>query len=157
MFCFFLKSKKQIYLIFEFQNWNDKLAKFAETTASKCIFGHSAKKERTKLAGFGYVGENVYAGVNKPEKMERVVDAWGSEIQDYDLQTNKCKGVCGHYTQVSELNNISLRIVHLVLRILERLFEHVAQRCDRKVYGRSVMWKWTSYCIMLRFTRDVTN
>ena len=29
-----------------------------------------------------------------------VVDAWAAEVKDYNAKTHRCKGVCGHYTQI---------------------------------------------------------
>ena len=47
-------------------------------------------------------GENLYWSYNKSPDSKMVVDAWGSEIKDYDYATNTCNPnkVCGHYTQV---------------------------------------------------------
>jgi len=81
--------------------WNNDLAKFAEKVASRCRFSHSSGDERKNLAGFSYVGENLYAttGTAKPSD---VVNNWSNEIQDYNLATNQCRAgkECGHYTQV---------------------------------------------------------
>jgi pathogenesis-related protein 1 len=30
----------------------------------------------------------------------QAVDAWASESQNYDYNSNGCRGVCGHYTQM---------------------------------------------------------
>lgn len=82
------------------QKWNDALAKLAETIADKCKFEHSSYNERSNVAGFSYVGENIYVGSHKPT-VKSVVDRWGDEVKDYDIQSNQCRGMCGHYTQVS--------------------------------------------------------
>ena len=29
-----------------------------------------------------------------------VVETWAAELADYDAKKNRCKGVCGHYTQI---------------------------------------------------------
>jgi pathogenesis-related protein 1 len=29
-----------------------------------------------------------------------VVGAWAGESRNYDYASNKCRGVCGHYTQI---------------------------------------------------------
>ena len=47
-------------------------------------------------------GENVYLSSGMNPTPKDVVDAWGSEISDYNYATNSCKKgkVCGHYTQI---------------------------------------------------------
>jgi uncharacterized protein YkwD len=46
-----------------------------------------------------YVGENIYASGGTATGPVAVT-AWASEKSSYDLATNTCSGVCGHYTQV---------------------------------------------------------
>ncbi|HTW72142.1 MAG TPA: CAP domain-containing protein, partial [Acetobacteraceae bacterium] len=31
---------------------------------------------------------------------DQVVGAWADEARDYDIRTNRCTSVCGHYTQI---------------------------------------------------------
>jgi hypothetical protein len=47
------------------------------------------------------LGENLYLG-NAEVRPQRVVDAWASEVADYDYETNTCAPgrMCGHYTQI---------------------------------------------------------
>jgi pathogenesis-related protein 1 len=55
--------------------------------------------------GFGHrpnsqYGENVYAisgGIASPAQ---VVGYWAEEARGYDVHSNACTGVCGHYTQI---------------------------------------------------------
>ncbi len=35
-----------------------------------------------------------------PASPAQVVNAWDSEAADYDYSSNKCRKVCGHYTQI---------------------------------------------------------
>jgi len=81
--------------------WNDDLAKFADTVSARCKTIHSTDSERTNLAGFKYVGENIFASVGQP-KPKPAVDEWGKEIKYYIVATEECveKKVCGHYKQV---------------------------------------------------------
>lgn len=67
------------------QNWADELAE-------NCDFKHSG----------GEFGENIWAGTAGAFDPIDVVTSWGSEITDYDYETNTCAEgkVCGHYTQI---------------------------------------------------------
>jgi pathogenesis-related protein 1 len=85
--------------------WSDKLAAAAQKWASHlagttCTHGHSG----------GEHGENLYWASprigsdrrHSPQNVtpQKVVDAWGSEIKDYDYSDNSCHTICGHYTQL---------------------------------------------------------
>ncbi|KAK3765158.1 hypothetical protein RRG08_027797 [Elysia crispata] len=80
-----------------YMEWDDRLAESAQKWAEVCDFRHS--DNRRDLAGFKYVGENLYALTHKFDPAE-VVQMWYDEIKNYDYKTRKCSGVCGHYTQV---------------------------------------------------------
>jgi uncharacterized protein YkwD len=75
--------------------WSDKLAaraqEWAVTLLARGEFIHRPKSP---------YGENLYDITGAPASPERVVDAWASESRDYDYATNKCRKVCGHYTQM---------------------------------------------------------
>lgn len=77
-------------------SWSDEVAesakRWAESLARKCDFKHSDSE----------YGENLWMGTADSFSPEEVVDSWGSEIEDYNYKTNKCKPgkVCGHYTQM---------------------------------------------------------
>ncbi len=45
-------------------------------------------------------GENLYAIIGGTASPRDVVAAWAGEASSYDLRTNTCSGVCGHYTQI---------------------------------------------------------
>jgi uncharacterized protein YkwD len=45
-------------------------------------------------------GENLYAITGGMATPGEVVAAWAGEARDYDLRSNACSGVCGHYTQI---------------------------------------------------------
>ncbi|XP_077973622.1 uncharacterized protein LOC120337973 isoform X2 [Styela clava] len=69
--------------------WDDTLATFAQSVVDTCIFAHSS--------GSGY-GENLWAGTGN--SIDGVTTSWHNEISDFDLSSNTCSNVCGHYTQV---------------------------------------------------------
>lgn len=79
--------------------WNQDLADWAQKHVNKCVFQHSDGSARK--AAFGqHIGENLHASTAQTVTPEDAVRSWVSEAQDYDYNTNKCEGVCGHYTQV---------------------------------------------------------
>lgn len=49
-----------------------------------------------------YVGENVYgtSGAAGAGTAREAVAAWAGEERSYTYATNRCSGVCGHYTQI---------------------------------------------------------
>src|SRR4051794_11784045 len=85
-----------------FQKWNDGLAQYAEKVAqrSNCQMQHSGNDERKNIAGFSCVGENIWSGSSKPTP-KQIVELWTGEEKDYNLGSNQCSKVCGHYTQVN--------------------------------------------------------
>ncbi|MEP2025583.1 CAP domain-containing protein, partial [Reichenbachiella sp.] len=60
--------------------------------ASNCEFKHSG----------GEYGENIWAGTEGAFEPTDVVNSWGSEITDYNYESNTCATDkdCGHYTQI---------------------------------------------------------
>lgn len=74
--------------------WSDELAAVAQAWADKlarrdCALEHSS----------GAYGENLFASSAAASGPEAVA-SWAEERQDYDYGRNRCRGVCGHYTQV---------------------------------------------------------
>jgi pathogenesis-related protein 1 len=45
-------------------------------------------------------GENLFAVTGAAASPESVVGAWDAEARDYDYASNKCRRMCGHYTQI---------------------------------------------------------
>jgi pathogenesis-related protein 1 len=45
-------------------------------------------------------GENLFMISRGTVTPAEVVETWIAERRDYDIETNTCTGVCGHYTQV---------------------------------------------------------
>lgn len=81
--------------------WSPELARFAQKWADKlarkgCDLQH---RPRTGPDAQRY-GENIFAISGAPATPDGVVDAWAAEVKFYNAKTNRCKGVCGHYTQV---------------------------------------------------------
>jgi pathogenesis-related protein 1 len=45
-------------------------------------------------------GENLFEITGATASPARVVYAWAAESGNYDYISNRCRGVCGHYTQI---------------------------------------------------------
>lgn len=77
--------------------WDEDLAAIAQGWANTCQFAHNSGRSDTYPE---YVGENIYMSGGFVPSGADVVDAWASEVADYDYAANRCSGVCGHYTQI---------------------------------------------------------
>ena len=75
--------------------WSDRLAAIAQQWANHLIARRQFAHRRD-----GLYGENLYAisGAKATEAM--VIAAWAQEQAAYDIQSNHCRDVCGHYTQM---------------------------------------------------------
>jgi len=75
--------------------WSDSLSataqKWADHLLSTGQFEHSHAPN---------LGENLFEIRGAPASSKQVVDSWASEARNYDYQSNRCRGVCGHYTQI---------------------------------------------------------
>jgi len=78
--------------------WSSEIASAAQAWADGCAFKHSG----------GKYGENIYASAGSNTTPQNVVDAWVSEVENYDYARNACSGTCGHYTQVIWRNSTKL-------------------------------------------------
>jgi pathogenesis-related protein 1 len=81
--------------------WSDELARFAQTWADKlerrgCDLQHRPRSGPDKQR----YGENLFGSTGSTPTSGDVVDAWAAEVSGYNPKTNRCKGVCGHYTQI---------------------------------------------------------
>lgn len=58
----------------------------------------------------GQYGENMWGGTAGQFPIASVVDSWGNERDDYDMNTNTCAEgkMCGHFTQVIWWNTTNL-------------------------------------------------
>jgi pathogenesis-related protein 1 len=45
-------------------------------------------------------GENLYSIAGGTASPAQVVGYWADEARGYDIGSNTCRGVCGHYTQI---------------------------------------------------------
>lgn len=81
--------------------WSSELARFAQSWADKlakrgCRLQHRPRSGADKQK----YGENIFSATGQSSDVGAVVDAWAEEVKDYSPKTNRCKGVCGHYTQI---------------------------------------------------------
>ena len=85
--------------------WDPDLAAYAKAWVMMCrdteqpigLVDHDPN--RTNVAGYPYIGENIYASSGGATGAD-AVQLWAAEKANYDYATNTCNGVCGHYTQV---------------------------------------------------------
>jgi pathogenesis-related protein 1 len=88
--------------------WSDQLAQVAQDWANHLIdtgsFGHRP--------GNRY-GENLYTISGAIASPAQVVGYWAREARGYDVRSNTCSGVCGHYTHcLGKYTNGRLRRRH---------------------------------------------
>ncbi|HUJ57824.1 MAG TPA: CAP domain-containing protein [Kofleriaceae bacterium] len=84
--------------------WDPNLASYAAAWAAMCqstggqLLDHDPN--RTNVAGYAYIGENIYAS-SGTATAQGAVDAWAAEKQYFTYPDTCATGqVCGHYTQV---------------------------------------------------------
>ena len=75
--------------------WSDRLAERAQDWADTL----SARKQFVHRPNSTY-GENLFTITGAAVSSAQVVNAWAAESRDYDYSSNRCHGVCGHYTQI---------------------------------------------------------
>jgi pathogenesis-related protein 1 len=75
--------------------WSDQLAQVAQDWADHLI----ATGELNHRPNNRY-GENIYAISGGHATPAEVVESWAKEARGYDIRSNTCSGVCGHYTQI---------------------------------------------------------
>lgn len=81
--------------------WSPELARFAQKWADKLARKGCDLQHRPRTGPDAQrFGENIFAISGAPATPDAVVDAWAAEVKGYDARTHRCKGVCGHYTQV---------------------------------------------------------
>jgi hypothetical protein len=74
--------------------WSDQLSQVAQDWANHLI----ATGELNHRPNNRY-GENIYAISGGHATPTEAVDLWAKEARGYDIRSNTCSGVCGHYTQ----------------------------------------------------------
>ncbi|XP_054911673.1 glioma pathogenesis-related protein 1-like [Poeciliopsis prolifica] len=86
-----------------YMSWDEALAITARAWAKRCQFKHNIHlREAGRMhPTFTSVGENIWMG-SPPNtfSVKKAIQKWVGEVNDYNYTTNKCKAVCGHYTQV---------------------------------------------------------
>jgi pathogenesis-related protein 1 len=75
--------------------WSDRLAAVAQDWANTLL----AKNQFVHRPNSMY-GENLFEIRGGAASPAQVVTDWASESRNYDYNSNKCRGVCGHYTQI---------------------------------------------------------
>ena len=99
--------------VLPYMQWDPNLEALAAAWVAQCkdtdgngLVDHSSTAMRTNAAGYGYVGENIYAGSGPITAHDAVFGelGWQTEGAYYTYATNSCSGSpsgsCGHYTQV---------------------------------------------------------
>ena len=75
--------------------WSDQLAAVARDWADHLIAtGQFAHRPNNRY------GENLYTISGAIASPAQVVAMWADEARQYNIRTNSCAGVCGHYTQI---------------------------------------------------------
>ena len=75
--------------------WSDRLAAHSQNWADTLL----ARKRLVHRSEPIY-GENLFEMRGASASPAQVVAAWASESRNYDYNSNRCRGVCGHYTQI---------------------------------------------------------
>ncbi|XP_075574777.1 glioma pathogenesis-related protein 1 isoform X2 [Pelecanus crispus] len=83
-------------------SWDAALAKTAKAWAKKCKFKHNIYlKVKGKVhPTFTPLGENIWTGTATIFSVDTALSGWFNEVSSYSFSTNRCSGMCGHYTQV---------------------------------------------------------
>ena len=76
-------------------SWSSELANYAQDWANQ-LSARGAINHRPNNS----FGENIFWISGRQASPAEVVDSWGNEVRDYDYNSNSCRNVCGHYTQV---------------------------------------------------------
>ena len=75
--------------------WSEDLARVAQEWANTLIaerrFDHRPKSK---------YGENLFRIDGARTTPQKVVEQWASEAANFNYKANRCKGECGHYTQI---------------------------------------------------------
>jgi pathogenesis-related protein 1 len=75
--------------------WSDRLAASSQDWADSLL----ARKQFVHRPKSAY-GENLFEITGAAASSAQVVNAWAAESRNYDYRSNKCRGMCGHYTQI---------------------------------------------------------
>jgi len=75
--------------------WSERLAARAQDWASTLL----TRKQFVHRPNSPY-GENLFEITGAARSVAQVINAWAEESRDYDYDSNRCRHVCGHYTQI---------------------------------------------------------
>jgi pathogenesis-related protein 1 len=75
--------------------WSDRLAADAQDWADTLL-----KRRQFIHRPNSPYGENLFEVTGASASTAQVVKMWADESRDYDYNSNKCRGACGHYTQI---------------------------------------------------------
>ena len=75
--------------------WSNRLTALAQDWANTLL----ARRKISHRENSQY-GENIFAISGAAASPAQVVNSWAAESRNYDYRSNKCRGVCGHYTQI---------------------------------------------------------
>ena len=75
--------------------WSDRLAARAQEWADILV----ARKQFMHRPNSNF-GENLFEIQGATASPAQVVNEWAAESRNYDYNSNRCRGVCGHYTQI---------------------------------------------------------
>ena len=75
--------------------WSDALAARAQEWAHTLLERHQFEHRPNST-----YGENLFEIDGASTTPARVMDSWAAESRNYDYGSNKCRGMCGHYTQI---------------------------------------------------------
>jgi pathogenesis-related protein 1 len=75
--------------------WSERLAASSQEWADTLLARH--RFEHRPNARYG---QNLFEITGGGSSSQQVVNAWASESRNYDYNSNQCRGVCGHYTQI---------------------------------------------------------
>ena len=75
--------------------WSERLAAVSQDWADT-LLAHRKFAHRPNSA----YGENLFEITGATASSAQVVNAWAAESRNYDYSSNRCHGVCGHYTQI---------------------------------------------------------
>jgi len=75
--------------------WSDRLAARSQDWANTLL----ARRQFIHRPNSTY-GENLFEITGATASPARVVNAWAAESRTYDYISNRCSGMCGHYTQI---------------------------------------------------------
>jgi uncharacterized protein YkwD len=75
--------------------WSDRVAARSQDWADTLL----ARKQFMHRPNSTY-GENLFEITGATASPAQVVHAWAAESRNYNYRSNRCSGVCGHYTQI---------------------------------------------------------